>query len=142
MTTHIHDAINWCEDCEIQYVAHQPDRCPLCPLREASNAAQIAVYRAEPFNLLTADEAWRMEHLLNAAVADVWTLEDFKVVRTVQDGEEATLFAALLKRDGYDRDRHKTAVEARKAARDAHHEKAQEIASETAAVKAARSGQA
>ena len=139
MTIQNHDSINWCEDCEIEYAAHQSDPCPLCPLREAWNTSRIEVYRAEPYNLLTAEEDWRIEHLMNEAVADVWCLDEFRVIRTVQDGEEATLFAALLKRDGYDREHHKEVVEASKKARDAHRQKAQEIASETAEAKTARS---
>jgi hypothetical protein len=135
-----HDAINYCENCDVEYVAPASVPCPLCPLQEAFNAACVRISLTEPFNLLTATEDWEIEQLINGAVAaDDWFLTKFRLACAVREGTWQTIYAALLQREGYDQERHRAAIQARREARNAHREKREQIQREVAVVKARRS---
>ncbi len=82
-----HDAINYCENCDVEYIAPASAPCPLCPLQEAFNVAYVRVSLTEPFNLLTATEDWEIEQLINSAVAaDDWFLTKFRLACAVREG--------------------------------------------------------
>ena len=142
MTTQNRDAINYCDECEIEYLGHQCAPCPLCPTSAEVDAARLEVRHSEPYLLLTHNEPHGIETLLNDACADDWDLRDVKIGHEEDRDNGAPLFVALLRREHYDHTRHKIAVEARQQALTTHREKRAEIERETAAFRATRSQRA
>ena len=134
--------IHFCDDCDIEYVGEHCAPCPLCPLSAQFRAARLEARRSEPYLLLTHNEPEGIETLLNDTCADDWDLMDIKVGHEEDRDNGRPLFVAVLRREHYDHARRQAAVEARQKASVAHQEKRAEMESETAAMKAARSGRA
>ena len=127
--------IEYCPECDNEYVAHPCAPCRLCPLRARWHAATVDVRAAELYNLLSSDTDFHIETLINRAVADGWDLEHFD---TATWGAQDTYFTAVMRRRDYDPDAHRAAVDAERKAERAWRAKAVQIQRAVAELKEAR----
>ena len=76
MTTPIHDAINYCEDCGLQHAAHRCAGCPLCPLRIELQKAWNELHDAEPYRVIENSNFWQFQDNLNEITAAGWDVRN------------------------------------------------------------------
>ncbi|MCY4416798.1 MAG: hypothetical protein OXE87_10885 [Chloroflexi bacterium] len=140
-TTQNHDVINYCEHCELVYVAHWCAPCPLCPMREKLNAANREVFDSEPWQIASGGTAAEIQETMNEMAAAGWELHknSFGYVR-YEDVEESE-FVALMIRRNYDQERHEAAEAGRQDLLLQYHAIRQQIRQKTQEFRAARDGE-
>ena len=105
-------SVKRCEGCEAEYVGDQFASCPLCPLRDNLEVAKVVVWQAEPFRIVEDMVRLEMQENINKLAASGWTLSDFFVGHYQNDDHGMPVFVALLRREDYDPERHRAAMDA------------------------------
>ena len=138
-----HDAINYCENCDVEYIAPASAPCPLCPALPAAGSIQRRLRPSQPHRAVqSAHGHGRLgDRATDQRRCRRRRLVPNKIPARVCGPRRnmANHYAALLQREGYDRERHRAAIQARREARNAHREKREQIQREVAVVKARRS---
>ena len=103
-TTQHHDAINYCEDCELEYAGHRCAPCPVCPLSEKLSAAESNLRQCEPWKIVARDTTDDVQQTINSLEAHGWSLHDLRA------GQSSELIALMERRD-YSPERHVEAAD-------------------------------
>ena len=106
------DVINYCEECQIEYVTTQGESCPLCPFRIRHEDAVREIRNAEPARIVERATLSDLQASINRLAASGWALADFRVAHDQNLGHGQAVYVAVLQRVGYDPQRHQSAVDA------------------------------
>ena len=136
--TQNNDAVNYCPECDLEYVIHKCARCPLCPWRDKLDAANREVLDSEPWQIASGGTTAEIQETLNELAAAGWELHQncFGYVR--YEDVEASEFVALMMRRNYDAERHAAAATRRQSILIHYRETRQQIQQETRALRADR----
>ena len=112
MSTTNNDVINYCDECELEYVGKQGTACPLCPYRDRHEDAAREIRNAEPCRIVERAAPSDLQASINALAASGWALADFRIAQVQSDSGGAPVYVAVLQRTDYDPERHRSAVDA------------------------------
>ena len=104
MTTTKPDAVNYCEECKLEYAGHRCDPCPLCPLNRKLAEAESELHKHEPWRVVARETAHEVQQTINSLEAHGWSYHDLKA------GHGSELIVLMERRD-YSPERHAEAAD-------------------------------
>ena len=136
------DAINYCNECELEYAAHRFATCPLCPLRIAWSETDTAVRHAEPWRVFKTEGEGEIQEILNLLTVSGWLSDSFHVTHVEDRDGLRTVYVAVLRRAAYDPEDYSLRRSAREKALDVYLAKRDQLEAEVQSYRAEHVGEA
>ena len=139
-TPELHQVLNRCPHCDLEYVGGVRAPCPLCPLTQRFRETESELHASKLYLVIEHTNMDAFEDALNGLVVGSWTVEAIRTGHRESDGNGGPLYIAVFRRSDYDPERHVKAAAAHDDAQLDYQEKRREIGAETKAFIVARSG--